>query len=91
MLVIDASYMPGGLSGGVRMDNIGLDQNNIIILMKNCDLIRTVFFEKKNGFGNGERVEDKYGYQSGLKTSLFLEIRIHVFDHKLKVLHTELP
>ena len=49
------------------------------------------FFEKKSGFGKGERVEGRYGDQTGFKAALFLEIRVHIFKLKLRFLPTESP
>ena len=75
MLVINASYMPGGLSSPTRMNEMGLEQGNRLILMEKVQVKQNNFFEKNSGIGNRTRLEGKYGYQTGAKASLFLEIR----------------
>ena len=75
MLVVNASYMPGRLSRWVGMDKMELEQDKILILFEKIQFKQNYFFEKKSGFGNCTQVEGKYGYQTGAKASLFLEIR----------------
>ena len=75
MLFTNASYMPGRLSGPTGMNKMGLEQDNLLILMKKCDFSRIVFFGKKSGFGNHTRVEGKYDGETGAGASLFWRFR----------------